>query len=38
MAAQQDVRDMFDGGEICRGMVGSNPAFVVSEEAIHQPA
>ena len=26
-----------NGGEIGRGMFGSDPAFVVSEEAVHQP-
>jgi hypothetical protein len=32
MTAQQVVGDVFDGGEIGRGVFGSDPAFVVSED------
>lgn len=28
---------MFDGGEVCRGMIGSDPAFVVAENHVHDP-
>lgn len=37
MTPQQVVSDVFDGGEIGRGMFGSDTAFVVCEEAVHQP-
>ncbi|MER8772979.1 hypothetical protein NKH63_30525 [Mesorhizobium sp. M0960] len=37
VAAQQIVSDVSDGGEIGRSMVCSHPAFIVAEDAIHQP-
>ena len=37
MTAQQVERHMFDGGEVGGGMLGADPALVVSEDAVHQP-
>ena len=28
---------MFDGGEIGRSVIGSDPAFVVAEDHVHDP-
>lgn len=36
MSAQQVKRDVFDGSEVGGGMLGSDPAFVVFEDAVHQ--
>jgi hypothetical protein len=35
--AQQVLGDVFDGGEIGRGMVGSDAALVVAKDHVHHP-
>ena len=35
--SDQVMGDVLDGGEICRGVLGSDAAFVVAEDHIHDP-